>query len=137
MASLTDAITGVIKGAVSPISDLLTKKQEVREARQAANAALVMAQQQGKQEVLVNDQHLEAVLAANQATSWRDEYVTVSLVGIINATVLGGILQGFGYPEFLNGVLIGVETLSKIVDLKWAMNAAVASSLGFSIWRKI
>jgi hypothetical protein len=130
-------ISDIIAGVVSPVTNLLAKKEERKQAHQAANSALTAAQEANEHDVVVNDQHLEQILADKTATTWRDEYVTVSLIGIINAIIIGGVLQGFGFPEFLRGVLIGVTALTEMIDLKWAMNAAVASSLGFSIWRKL
>lgn len=135
--SFFDAIGGVLGGVVKPVTDLLAKKEDRKQAHHQANVALTQAQMEGAKQVTLGDQQLENILAANQTASWRDEYVTVSLIMIINAVVGGGILQGFGHPEFLNGVLIGVTALNEIVDIKWCMNAAVASSLGFSIWRKL
>lgn len=137
MASLTEAIGGVISGAVAPITNLLTKKQEVRQARQMAMAQLTLAQQNNAKEITIGDQHLEAILAEAGKTSWKDEYVTVSLVCIINAVVVGGILQGFDYPSFMIGVLTGVETLSKLIDLKFCMTAVITSAIGLNIWRKV
>jgi len=134
---LLDAIGGIVGGVLSPIKDVLNKREERKQAHQAANAALTAAQQDNVKQITLGDQQLENILAGGLSSTWRDEYVTVSLILIINAVIGGGILQGFGYPEFLQGVLIGVTALNEIIDLQWCMNAAVASSLGFSIWRKL
>lgn len=137
MSIFGEAIGSVVTSVTGAVTGVINKKTDRKIAHDAASAALNQAQISDAHDVTVNDQHLETILAQNQTTTWRDEYVTISLIGIINAVVIGGILQGFGHPAFLQGVLIGVNTLSQIIDLKWGMDAAIASSLGYSIWRKI
>ena len=137
-------IASIGSALLSPITGLLGKKEERKQAHQEAMAALHEADRKRKQtetegeiKVELGDQALETILAGQLSTSWKDEYITLSFVGIINAIVLGGILQGFGYPQFMAGVLLGVTTLSQLIDLKWCMTAVVMSGIGLSVWRKL
>jgi len=92
----------------------------------------------GVEGVTVNDQHLDQILAQGTQFSWKDEYVTVSMVCIINSVVAGGILAGFGYPKFLEGAIIGVNALSTVFqgDLGFMLKATVMAAIGLNVWRK-
>jgi len=137
MASPWEFITDAVKGLISPVAGIFQKREERHQAKDAIHGALVAAQQSDATTVTVNDQHLEALLAESNKTSWKDEYVTLSVVGIINATVLGGILQGFGYPGFMEGVGLGIKGLIEAgIDLPFILNATVMAAIGLNIWRK-
>lgn len=128
-----------ILGAVlSPVKDIINKREDRKQAHQAANAALSAAQQENATKIELSDQQLEHILAGGLGTSWKDEYVTVSVVGIINATMLGGILAAFGYDGFIKGVVLGVNTLVTVgVDVGFILNAVIMAAIGLSIWRKV
>jgi len=135
---ILDFITNGFGTIVKPITDVFQKKEDRKIAHDAIIGQLHAAQQAGDQEVVVNDQHLEQVLAGQLGTSWKDEYVTLSIVGIINAYIAGGILQGFGYPHFLEGVILGVKTMVATgIDVGFIMNATVMAAIGLNVWRKI
>lgn len=137
MVGVLDAIQGVVQGVVAPVAGVFTKKEERKQAHNSAMAALAQAKETDATQVTLANTDVEKILAGNLATSWKDEYVTVSVVGIINAVVVGGILQGFGHPEFLQGVLLGVTTLKTLFDLNFVMTAVVTSAVGLSVWKKL
>lgn len=69
--------------------------------------------------------------------SFKDEYITVSVVLILNLFILGGILAAFGYPQLLDGVVTGVERLVAVgVDMGFIVQAVVLAGVGLSVWRK-
>ena len=123
---------------IKPITDTLNKKQDRKIAKDTINGQIAIARQAGQQEVTVNDQHLDQILAQGTQFSWKDEYVTVSMVCIINSVVAGGILAGFGYPKFLEGAIIGVNALSTVFqgDLGFMLKATVMAAIGLNVWRK-
>jgi hypothetical protein len=140
MSVIGDFLSGGLSMIVKPIADVFQKKEERKIARDAIQGQLAAAKQTGEQEVTVNDQHLDQILASQNQFSWKDEYVTVSVVGIINAVMLGGLLQGFGYPAFLEGVIVGIKALAEVLqnggDLGFIMKATVMTAIGLNVWRK-
>ena len=141
MSVISDFLTNGLSTIVKPITDILSKKQDRKMAKDVINGQLSAARQADETAVTVNDQHLETILAANANGTWKDEYVTLSVVGIINGIMLGGLLQGFGHPEFLTGVITGVQALAQILDggseLGFILKATVLAAIGLNVWRKI
>jgi hypothetical protein len=138
MGIVSDFLSNGLSTLVAPIAGIFQKKEERKIAHDAIIGQLNSAKIAGDQEVVVNDQHLETVLANQLGTTWKDEYVTLSIVGIINAYIAGGILNGFGYPAFLEGVILGVKTMAATgIDVGFIMNATVMAAIGLNIWRKI
>lgn len=129
------AILGTVLG---PVKDIINKRQERKAARETATAKLEQAKQEGSQQLQLNDQELERVLANTKKDSWLDEYVTVSLVSIVNAVVIGGIAAAFGYTQVLEGVALSVRTLTEMgLELDFLLNAVVLSAVGLTVWRKL
>lgn len=130
-------IKDAVSGIVAPVAGVFQKREERKQAHQTATVELKKATDANETSITLANTDVEKILAAGLQTSWKDEFITIAVVGIIPAIVLGGILQGFGYPNFLGGVLIGVQALAQIVDLKWIMTATVASGIGLSVWKKL
>lgn len=129
------AIIGTILG---PVKDIITKRQDRKIARETAKAKLQQAQQTGSQELQLNDQELERVLATAKKDSWLDEYVTVSFVSIVNAVVVGAIAASFGYTQVLEGTALAVRTLTEMgLELDFLLNAVVLAAVGLTVWRKV
>jgi hypothetical protein len=141
MSVIGDFLTNGLGTIIKPITDVLNKKQDRKIAKDAINGQLSAARQADETTITVNDQHLEAVLAESMGTTWKDEYVTLSLVGIINGIMLGGVLHGFGYPAFLEGIITGVQALAQILDsgseLGFILKATVLAAIGLNVWRKL
>ncbi len=136
-AWIANVVTGAGNAIVQPVANVFAKKEERKQAHETAVSALSAAKQNDQTQITLANTDVEKILSANAASGWKDEYVTVSLIMIVNAVILGGILQGFGFPGFLTGVLIGVKALSDLIDLRDCMTAAVYAAIGFSIWKKV
>lgn len=139
---LLDMITGAtsaIGGAITaPIKDVMIKREERKQAHQTLQTQARMASEQNATTVEVERAHLEAVLAQQLAGSWKDEFITLSIVGIIPATVVGGVLQGFGFPGFLTGVLAGVTALVNLgLPIAYLMGAVALAGVGITIKNRL
>tara|TARA_Y100000310_G_C20424987_1_gene688617 strand:- start:443 stop:838 length:396 start_codon:yes stop_codon:yes gene_type:complete len=127
----------LISGLVKPVAKIFTKRQERKMAHEAASAKIKAAKQAGTTEITLGDQEIEALATKGLELSWKDEYVTLSFVSIINLIVIGGIAQGFGYPELLSGMSTAVGAIMLTgVDVSLLMEAVVFSAIGLTIWRK-
>jgi len=140
MSVIGDFLSTGLSTIIKPITDVLNKKQERKIAKDTINGQIAMARQAGEQEVIVNDQHLDQILAQNTTSTWKDEYATVSIISIVNFLMIGGILNGFGYPAFLEGTIIGVRALAEVLqnggDLAFIVKATVLVAIGLNVWRK-
>lgn len=131
-------IVSILGTILGPVKDIITKRQERKAARESARAKLEQAKTAGRQQLDLNDQELERVLATAKKDTWLDEYVTVSLVSIVNAVVVGGIAAAFGYNQVLEGVALSVRTLTEMgLELDFLLNSVVLSAVGLTVWRKL
>ncbi len=133
MAGLTDVFSGLVK----PLTGLWANRQKRKSAKDAAIAKLTQGAQDNVQTLELNKDEWEALNVQGMQGTWKDEYVTVSIVSILNLIVLGGILTAFGYPQVLTGVGTAMVALTKAgVDIGFLMQAAVLAGLGLSVWKR-
>lgn len=121
-----------------PVADVINKRQERKMAKEAAKAKLSQAKADDAQELNLNKDEYEAIATAALSDTWKDEYVTLSVVSILNIIVVGGIMSAYGHPQLLQGVAIAITSLVTAgVDIGFLMTAAVMAGLGLSVWKKI
>lgn len=126
-----------ISALFAPVAGIITKRQERKQSRDTAQAKLVQAKQDNNYQLDLNKDEWENLNVAGMKDTWKDEYVTVSIVSILNLIVLGGILSAFGYPQMLKGVGIAMTALTTAgVEVGFLMEAAVLAGLGLSVWKK-
>lgn len=127
----------ILGALVSPVTKIIERRQERKAAKESARQKLAQAAQDSEYKLEFNDQELEAVLSQGLGDSWKDEYVTVSVVSIFNLIVVGGIGSAFGHPQILEGIGIAMSAITAAgVDLGFIMEATVMAAIGLSIWRK-
>ena len=128
----------ILAGLIKPVTNIIKRKQERKAVKESAKQKLAQASQDSEYKLEFNDQELEVVLSTGLSETWKDEYVTVSVVSIFNLLVVGGIAAAFGRPELLEGVGIGIQAIIAAgVDLGFIMEATIMAAIGLSIWRKI
>jgi hypothetical protein len=132
------SIKEIIAGLFKPVADIFMKREERKQAREAATAKLAQAKQSDTQQLELNKDEWEAIAASGLDKTWRDEYVTVSVVSILNLIVIGGLAAAFGYSQILTGVGIALTAITTAgVDIGFLMEAAVLAGLGLSIWKRL
>jgi hypothetical protein len=131
-------IGSALKGLISPITDIIKKKQERKQARESAAAKLKQLSMDNDANVTFNDQEWEALAQTAKGETWTDEYATVSILSIVNLVVLGGILSAFGKPELLTGVVLAISTMAQVgIDIGFLAEAVVLAAIGLTVWRKL
>ena len=131
-------ITDVAAGLFKPVADIFKAREQRKAAKEAAQAKLAQGKAEGAQQIELNKDEYEAVATSGLDATWKDEYVTVSIVSILNLIVVGGIASAFGYPQVLTGVGVAVQSLSTAgVDVGFLMEATVMAAIGLSIWKKV
>ena len=120
-----------------PIASIVQKRQERKLAQQSAKNKLMQSKQDNHQAINLNKDEWEQLNVSGMDTTWKDEYVTVSVLSIFNIIVIGGLLAAFGYPQILEGVAIAMTSLAEVgVDVGFLMEAAVLAGLGLSVWKR-
>jgi len=131
-------IKDLITGLVSPITNVLVKRQERKQAAESAHAKLQQAKVEGALEVTLKEHEIESVRTRGLAESWKDEYATVSVVSILNIVVIGGLAAAFGHPEIIEGILAAIQALTAVgVDVGELLRIVIYAAVGVSVWRKL
>lgn len=130
-------IKDVILSLFKPVADIFARREERKANREAAEAKLKTAKAENQQALELNKDEWEQLQVKGQSDSWKDEYVVLSVVSILNLIIVGGIASAFGYDQILLGVGVAVKSLSEVgVDVGFLLEAAVLSGLGLSIWKR-
>jgi len=126
-----------IASLFKPVADIFAKREQRKAAREAASAKLVQGKADGLHQLELNKDEWENLQVKGMDNSWKDEYVTVSVVSILNVIVVGGLASAFGYPEILTGIATAITALQVAgVDIGFLLEAAILAGLGLSIWKR-
>lgn len=126
--SLKDLLTG---GLFEKAADAFKSRQERLQAEQTLEAKIVQAKQEGETQLQLSVAERDVLAQWQQQSTWKDEYVTVSLVAILNLVVVGGILSAFGIPEVLQGVQNAVQALTAMgVNVGMLLEITIYCALG-------
>lgn len=131
---MKDLITSLFR----PIADIILQRQKRKAAREAAQAKLAAAQAEGVLKLELNKDEWESLQVKGMGQSWKDEYVTVSVMSIFNLILIGGILAAFGQPQLLEGIALAVQALSaQGVDVGFLIEAVALAGIGLSVWKRV
>jgi hypothetical protein len=126
-----------ISALFAPIAGIFTAREQRKAAKEAALGKLAQASQEGALKVELNKDEYEIVATQGLASTWKDEYATVSVVSILNIIVIGGVASAFGHPEVLEGIIASVVALTEVgVDVGFLLEATVLAAIGLSVWKK-
>ena len=121
----------------APVANIFTKREERKLVRETAAGKLLQSKADGSLKLELNKDEWENLQVKGMTESWKDEYVTVSVVSILNVIVVGGIASAFGYPQLLTGVGTAITALGAAgVDIGFLLEAAILAGLGLSIWKR-
>ena len=122
---------------IGPIADILKARTQRKAAKEAAVGKLAQASHEGALKIELNKDEYEVVATQGLTASWKDEYVTVSVVSIFNIIVVGGLASAFGYPQILAGIVEAIVALSTVgVDVGFLLEATILAAIGLSVWKK-
>ena len=130
-------IADLVTGLVTPVTNLLGKRQDRKAAKETAQAKLVQAKADGVQSVTLNEQEIEAVRTNGLGNTWKDEYITVSIVAYLNLIIVGSVAAAFGHTQLLEGLKGSVIVLTQMgVDMGELIRIVIYAGVGISVWRK-
>lgn len=135
--SIASTIQGAVGGLIKPLTKLYENRQQRIRDKESAESKLVHNKQEGAQQLQLTDAEAEALRWGGEGKSWKDEYVTVSIVSIFNLILIGGIATAFGYPAVLTGVGLAIGALVEAgVNVGFLLEAVTLAAIGLKIWRK-
>jgi hypothetical protein len=128
---------GWLRLLLGPLTSIVTKRQDRKAAQQTAKTKIESAKQLQSATVELNKDEWEQLQVNGMDKSWKDEYVTVSVMSILNLVVVGGVAAAFGRPEVLEGVIAAVTALEAIgLDMGFILEAVVLAGIGLSVWKR-
>ena len=131
------SIASIVTGLFKPVASIINKRQERKQLKEQAVAKLSQSAQDDTQAINLNKDEWEALNVAGMQHTWKDEYVTVSVVSILNIIVVGGLATAFGYPQVLTGIGTAIKALGDVgVDIGFLLEATILAGLGLSIWKR-
>lgn len=113
--SVATIVANVVSGAIAPIANIFIRKTERKIAKDTINGNVQIAKLENQAEVNVGIKDWEILSKANEAGTWKDEYVTLSVFSIFNVILIGGVGTGLGYewgPQLIDGVSIAVNAVN-------------------------
>ena len=126
----------IVTGALQPIAGVLNKRTERKMAKTAITGKLQAQKQGDATNITLTDAEWETVGQSMQDKTWKDEYVTVSIVSLVNLIIVGGVAQAFGYPQLIEGVVISLQAFKEVgLDIGMLVTAVVFAALGLKLWR--
>ena len=130
------SIGEIISGVLKPVASVFNKRSERKQNQDSIKGKLAQSKQDDATKVELTDAEWETVNQALQGQSWKDEYATVSIISIVNAIVIGGVLSAFGYPELIDGMVIALKTLAELgLEIGFLITAVVLAAIGMKVWR--
>jgi len=129
---------GWLQILLGPLTKIITKRQDRKLAQQTAKTKIEQAKQAQSMQIELNKDEWEQLQVDGMDKTWKDEYVTVSVMSIFNIIVVGGMASAFGYPQVLEGIVQSVTALTAVgVDVGFVLTATVLAGLGLSVWKRM
>ena len=125
-----------ITALFQPVASVLNKRQERKMAKESAKGKLALAKQEGQFNLEMKDSEWEVIGQQLQGGTWKDEYITVSIVSVFNLIIAGGILAAFGDDRLLTGIGFAMQAMTQAgVDVGTLLTAVVFAGIGLKFWR--
>ena len=129
---ITSVVSGVLSSIAAPVASVLNSRQETIQLNATVNGKLANKVLDNEATISLSDKEWEHLGKKNENGSWKDEYVTVSVVSILNLIVLGGM------PQLLEGVTVALTTFNEIgVDIGSILKVTVYAALGIYAFKKV
>lgn len=124
-------------GAIAtPIAGVFTAKTKANQVIESGKQKIQQAQVDGANSLNLTDAEWEAVNANKQDTTWKDEYVTVTMTVWVWIAMVGALAAAFGKPQILDGVKIFMEVCTQNnVDIGYLTIMVVGAAVGLKLWR--
>lgn len=131
-------VKDLLSGLLKPASKAFQARTERKQKQDELGAKVTLAKQNGETEITMKVADIDKARVADQKGSWKDEYITVSIMTVFNIIVIGALAQAFGFPNLLEGIVIAVKTLNEVgVNVGQLIYLTVIAGLGLTVWNRI
>ena len=125
----------VVAGVLSPVTNVLSKREERKQTVAKVEGALALAKAEGKANLELSQSEWEKLSLATQKGSIKDEYA----LGLITLPVVALILGGLFYTPLFDSALDVIEVL-KTLDYSTVYGtlflAVVGSAIGIKTFKQ-
>lgn len=136
--SLKDIATGLVSGVVSPVTSYLERREETKQTSESLQAKIAATKIESDTQITLSDKEWELIGKRAETGTWKDEYITVSVMSIFNLIVLGGIASAFGYPGILEGVNLAIQSINGLEgNMADILKVTVYAGLGIYAINKV
>jgi preprotein translocase subunit Sss1 len=130
-------IKDLLGGLFKPAADAFKARAERKTIEKTLEAKIAEKRIDATSKVEFNTQEWERLSKWAEESTWKDEYITVSVVAIWNIIVIGAVAQAFGFPQILEGIKLAMLTLKEIgVDVGLIMQVTIFAGLSVYAWKK-
>lgn len=134
--TIISMLLGSFGSIAKPIAAVLKAKTKARVTIESGKQKILAAQVDGKNSLNLTDAEWEAISAKGTIESWKDEYVTLVCTTPYVLIVVGALATASGYPEILEGAMLGIEKLTTIgIDVGHMVQVVVYAAVGLKVWR--
>ena len=81
---ITSVVSGVLSSIAAPVASVLNSRQETIQLNATVNGKLANKVLDNEATISLSDKEWEHLGKKNENGSWKDEYVTVSVVSVLN-----------------------------------------------------
>lgn len=123
-------------GIVAPIAGFFTAKTKANQIIETGRQKIQAAQVDGENSLNLTDAEWEAVGVEKSDSTWKDEYVTVTMTIWIWVAMVGSIAAAYEKPQILDGVKLFLEVCTENgIDVGYLTVMVVGAAVGLKLWR--
>ena len=133
--NIASAIGSLASGIVSPITNLLGKKEERRKAVEVIKATTAQGETEGETSVKLSNAQWELISKKSETDTWKDEYITIIITYPLIAIFVGSVMSVFfGDERLLIATTESLDALQQLgLDLGELMLYTVLAGLGIKL----
>ena len=133
--NMASAIGSLASGIVSPITNLLGKKEERRKAVEVIKATTAQGETEGETSVKLSNAQWELISKKSETDTWKDEYITIIITYPLIAIFVGSVMSVFlGDERLLIATTESLDALQQLgLDLGELMLYTVLAGLGIKL----
>lgn len=135
--SIAGTVGKVVTTIIKPVADAYIKNQERKQAKESAKSKIKLAKDEQTNKVDLKDAEWEVVAKSLEDKTWKDEYVTVTIISPVNLIIVGAIYGAFSQDyRVLEGTTAGIQALTVVgLDYGVVLTAVVFAAIGLKMWR--
>lgn len=134
---ILDKLTG---GVAEAAAGAFNKRTERKIQQDALKGKLAEKRIDSATQIELSEKEWEILSKKAEESTWKDEFITVTVMSIFIIIIVGGILSAFGFPEVLEGIKIAIEELNAALNgttLGHIMSVTVYAGLGVYAIKKV